>query len=266
MRPLIGIPCHAGVRAETERPIYYNNRSYIHAVERAGGVPILIPIFDDLDELHTLLPRLDGLLLSGGIDVNPSNYGEKPHPLLTETNSQLDALELSMARWAFDKNVPTLGICRGMQVLNVALGGTLYQDLGDLFTGSLRHKNWDLPRNTLVHSVRINAGSRMEQILGTSELPANSLHHQAVHNPGRGVCVTGCAEDGVPELIEVPGHRFMLGAQCHPEEIYTDIPAWSRLFVAFVEACTKPATTTVRTTEPLQKTVTQITSIGIGMI
>ena len=263
MRPLIGIPCHAGVRAETERPIYYNNRTYIHAVERAGGVPILIPIFDDLDELHTLLPRLDGLLLSGGIDVDPSNYGELPHPLLTDTNPQLDALELAMARWAFDKNIPTLGICRGMQVMNVALGGTLYQDLGDLFAGSLRHKNWDLPRNTLVHSVHIDAGSRMEQILGTRELRANSLHHQAVHNPGKGVCVTGCAEDGVPELIEVPGHRFMLGVQCHPEEIYTDIPVWTRLFVAFVEACTKPTTTTVRTTEPLQKTVTPI---GVGVI
>ncbi len=263
MRPLIGIPCHAGVRAETERPIYYNNRTYIHAVERAGGVPILIPIFDDLDELYTLLPRLDGLLLSGGIDIAPSNYGEEPHPLLTDTNPKLDELELAMAHWAFDKNIPTLGICRGMQMLNVALGGSLYQDLGTLYPNSLRHPNWDLPRKTIVHSVRIDAGSRMEQILGMREMRANSLHHQAVHKPGNGVRITGCAEDGVPELIEVPGHRFMLGAQCHPEEIYEDEPAWARLFVAFVEACTKPATRPI--TEPLQK-VQQITPIGVGVI
>ncbi len=263
MRPLIGIPCHAGVRAETERPIYYNNRTYIHAVEHAGGVPILIPIFDDLDELHTLLPRLDGLLLSGGIDIDPANYGEEPHPLLTSTNPQLDALELAMARWAFDKNVPTLGICRGMQMLNVALGGSLYQDVATLCPNSLRHPNWDLPRNTLVHDVHIDAGSRMEQILGTCEIRANSLHHQAVKKPGKGVRITGCAEDGVPELIEVPGHRFMLGAQCHPEEIYEDVPAWAHLFAAFIEACTKPVTRL--TTEPLQK-VEQITPIGVGVI
>ena len=262
MRPLIGIPCHAGVRAETERPIYYNNRTYIHAVEHAGGVPILIPIFDDLDELHTLLPRLDGLLLSGGIDIDPGNYGEEPHPLLTSTNPQLDALELAMARWAFDKNVPTLGICRGMQMLNVALGGSLYQDVAALCPNSLRHPNWDLPRNTLVHDVHIEAGSRMEQILGTREIRANSLHHQAVHKPGKGVRITGRAEDGVPELIEVPGHRFMLAAQCHPEEIYEDVPAWAHLFVAFIEACTKPVTRI--TTEPLK--VEQITPIGVGVI
>ncbi len=260
MRPLIGIPCHAGVRAETERPIYYNNRTYIHAVERAGGVPILIPIFDDLDELHTLLPRLDGLLLSGGIDVDPSNYGEEPHPLLMDINPQLDALELAMAQWAFDKNVPTLGICRGMQMLNVALGGTLYQDLGALYPDSLRHKNWDLPRTTIVHSVHIVADSRMEQILGTREIRANSLHHQAVNVTGKGVRVTGHAEDGVAELIEVSGHRFMLGAQCHPEEIYTDVPAWAGLFTAFVEACAKPA---VRVTEPLAAKVEQIAHLTL---
>ncbi len=263
MRPLIGIPCHAGIRAETERPIYYNNRTYIHAVERAGGVPILIPIFDDLDELHTLLPRLDGLLLSGGIDVDPSNYGEEPHPLLMDINPQLDALELAMAQWAFDKNVPTLGICRGMQMVNVALGGTLYQDLGALYPDSLRHKNWDLPRDTIVHSVRIAADSRMEQILGTREIRANSLHHQAVNATGKGVRVTGRAEDGVVELIEVPGHRFMLGAQCHPEEIYASVPAWAGLFTAFVEACTK---TVVRVTEPLGVRVEQIVPIGIGVV
>ena len=102
----------------------------------------------------------------------------------------------------------------------------------------------------------------MEQILGTREIRANSLHHQAVKKPGTGVRVTGCAEDGVPELIEVPGHRFMLGAQCHPEEIYTDEPAWARLFVTFVEACTKPV---IHSIEPMQK-VGQVMPIGIGVI
>lgn len=259
MRPIIGIPCHAGELAETGRPIYYNNRAYIRAVESAGGVPILIPVFDDLDELHPLLPRLDGLLLSGGIDVDPRNYQEEPHPLLGETNAQLDALELFMARWAFRENIPTLGVCRGMQVLNVALGGSLYQDLGEQFPGSLRHPNWDMPRDTITHTIFVDAGSRMEQIFGEREIPANSLHHQAIKTPGEGVRLTGYAADGVPELLEVSGHRFMMATQCHPEEIYSSVPAWARLFSSFVAACAK---TSVRTLEKGEHTMPCDTNVA----
>jgi len=237
MRPLIGIPCHAGLRAETDRPIYYNNRTYIHAVECAGGVPILIPIFDDLSGLQALLPRLDGLLLSGGIDVDPRYYQEEPHPMLGVTNPQLDELELALAQWALQKDVPTLGICRGMQLLNVALGGNLFQDLDSQYPGSLKHPNWELPRNTLIHTVRIERGSRIEKILGSHEIAVNSLHHQATKDPGNGVRISGYADDGVAEMMEVPDHRFMVAAQCHPEELYNDHPMWARLFQAFVDAC-----------------------------
>jgi putative glutamine amidotransferase len=237
MRPLIGIPCHAGQRAETDRPIYYNNRTYIHAVERAGGMPILIPILDDLSGLEVLLPRLDGVLISGGIDVDPRYYQQDPHPLLGETNPHLDALEIDIVRWAVHNNVPMLGICRGMQLINIALGGTLYQDVAADIPGSLRHANWDFPRNKLIHSVNIVPGSRLEAILGVRELPVNSLHHQSVKEPGQGVIVTGYAEDGVAEMLEVPDQHFMMAVQCHPEELYTDQPVWSRLFVAFVDAC-----------------------------
>lgn len=243
MRPLIGIPCHAGQRPArpgentgAERPIYYNNRSYIQAVESAGGVPILIPILTDLSGLQVLLPRLDGLLLSGGIDVDPRHYHEEPHPELGETNPQLDELELALARWALREKVPTLGICRGMQVLNVAFGGDLYQDLQAQYPGSLKHPNWDLPRNKIVHKVHVEANSLMAEVLKKHDLRVNSLHHQAARKPGNGVQLSGFAEDGVPEMLEVPGHPFMLGAQCHPEEIYSDEPAWQRLFGAFIEA------------------------------
>ncbi|HZO73349.1 MAG TPA: gamma-glutamyl-gamma-aminobutyrate hydrolase family protein [Ktedonobacteraceae bacterium] len=237
MRPLIGIPCHAGLRAETDRPIYYNNRTYIHAVERAGGVPILIPIFDDPSGLQALLPHLDGLLLSGGIDVDPRYYQEEPHPMLGETNPKLDELELALARWALQEDVPTLGICRGMQMLNIALGGNLFQDLDSQYPGSLKHPNWELPRNTLIHTVRIERGSHMEKILGSHEIKVNSLHHQATKEPGNGVRISGYAADGVAEMMEVPDHRFMVAAQCHPEELYNDDPMWVRLFQAFIHAC-----------------------------
>lgn len=251
MRPLIGIPCHAGKRSETERPIYYNNRTYIHAVERAGGVPILIPILDDLSGLQALLPRLDGLLLSGGIDVDPHYYQEEPHPLLGETNPQLDELELALARWALEEDVPTLGICRGMQVLNVAFGGNLYQDLEAQYPSHLKHPNWDLPRNTITHKVQVKRGSRMEKVLGAREVPVNSLHHQATKEPGDGVYICGYAEDGVAELLEIPGHRFMMGAQCHPEELYTEHSIWACFFSAFINACSRSVVQVLRTRQQI---------------
>jgi putative glutamine amidotransferase len=239
MRPLIGIPCHAGERKDTSRPIYGNNRTYTHAVEHAGGMPILIPLLDDLSGLNALLPHLNGLLLSGGVDVEPHYYHEKPHPMLGETDPQLDEMEMALAHYALENDLPTLGVCRGMQLLNVALGGSLYQDLISQYPGSLRHANSDLPRNTIIHSIQVERGSRMEEVLGVCEVVANSLHHQAIREPGKGVCITGRSEDGVAELMEVPGQRFMLAVQCHPEELYTQHPAWSRLFKAFVDACAK---------------------------
>jgi putative glutamine amidotransferase len=237
MRPLIGIPCLPGKRLDNARPIYGNNRAYVHAVENAGGVPVLIPILDDLTGLRALLPRLDGLLLSGGFDIQPQLYGEEPHPLLGDVVPELDALELALARWAIEEDMPTLGICRGLQMINTALGGTLYQDLGDQYASSVFHPNWDKPRNTLSHRIYVEEGSLMEQVLGSREVWVNSLHHQAVKLSGNGVYSSGHAEDGVVELLEVPNQRFMLAVQGHPEELYQDNPAWARLFRAFIEAC-----------------------------
>lgn len=238
MRPLIGIPCRAGVRGEnSEKPVYYSNKSYVHAVESAGGVPVLIPIMKDFDSLHTLLSRLDGLLFSGGIDVHPVAYQEEVKAKITETDLGLDKLELVLARWAWQEDMPTLGICRGMQLLNVALGGTLYQDLATDYPKSLPHANGDLPRNQTVHSVDIMPDSRMRQVLGVDNVMVNSLHHQAVKKLGKGIVASGLAEDGIVELLEVPERSFMLAVQSHPEELYRDYPVWTRLFRAFVVAC-----------------------------
>jgi putative glutamine amidotransferase len=237
MRPLIGIPSHATHRDGSKRPIYGNNRSYVHAIEDAGGLSVLIPFVEELNELGTILSRLDGILLSGGTDVLPAWYGEEPHPLLQEADPQLDALEITVARWSLQENKPILGICRGTQLLNVVLGGSLYQDVNEQCPGTIKHMNIDQPRAQLTHPVYIEAGSYTAEALGTTELWVNSLHHQAVKVPGKGVRVAGRAEDGVVEAIEVVGHRFALGVQCHPEEIYQTVPACTRLFSAFVEAC-----------------------------
>ena len=237
MRPLIGIPCHASFRAETGRPIYGNNRSYVHALEAAGGVPVLIPMLNDFTALDPLLARLDGLLLPGGVDVQPCHYGEEKHSLTEEADPQLDQFELSLTSWALKEDVPILGICRGMQVINVALGGSLYQDLSDQYPGCIRHSQRDLPRTHLSHQIIVEPGSQVEGLLGTQELWVNSLHHQAVKAPGKGVHISGRARDGVAELLEVPGHRFVIAVQSHPEEIYATAPAFASLFSAFVRAC-----------------------------
>ena len=237
MQPLIGIPCRAGVRGKANRPIYYSNKAYTQAIEDAGGVPILIPIMKDLENLAVLLSHIDGLLLSGGIDIHPSNYQEEVHPNLRETDTQLDELELALVNWALQQNIPTLGICRGLQMINVALGGTLYQDLATEYTGSLQHANWDLPAGKVMHHIQIALGSYMEKVLGVREVAVNSLHHQAIKVAGKGVFVSGRSEDNVVELVEVPQQSFMIAVQCHPEELYIEHPIWSCLFKAFVDAC-----------------------------
>jgi putative glutamine amidotransferase len=241
MRPLIGITTRAGTRSahNHERPIDYINSSYVHAVEDAGGLPILIPILQDLSGLQTLLPRLDGLLLPGGLDIDPRHYHQQPHRLTGSPNPSLDTLELALAHWALQEKIPTLGICRGMQLLNVALGGDLYQDLGEQYPDSLAHASWDLPRDQFAHSIQIEAGSWMEKIFGQQVVESNSLHHQGIRRPGNGVIISGRSEDGVPELMEVTDHPFMLAAQCHPEELYQSTPIWAKLFTAFVAACTQ---------------------------
>lgn len=123
MRPVIGVPCQADFRAGSKRPIYGNNRTYVHAVESSGGLPILIPMLSDLHDLEDLLPRLDGIVLSGGIDIQPSLYGEQAHPATDEVDPKLDEFEMVLANWALQEDIPVLGVCRGMQLVNVLLEG-----------------------------------------------------------------------------------------------------------------------------------------------
>lgn len=255
MRPVIGIPCQADFRAGSQRPIYGNNRTYVHAVESAGGLPILIPMLADLRHLEDLLPRLDGILFSGGIDMQPSLYGESKLAEADEPDTQLDEFEIAVANWALQEDIPILGVCRGMQLLNVVLGGSLYQDIASQRPDALEHRRRDLPRTALTHSVTIEAGSIMERVLGTRVLHINSLHHQAVRDPGKGVYISGRAEDGIAELMEVPGHRFLLGVQGHPEEIYGQVEPFSRLFQAFVQACANMPVTPVSATTPANASV-----------
>lgn len=237
MRPLIGIPCHFILREGTRRPSYGNNQAYVNAIEDAGGTSVLIPFIRDLEELENILLRLDGLLLPGGADIGPHYYNEEPRVELNLAEPELDELEFSLTRYALQRNMPIFGICRGMQALNIALGGNLYQDISDERPGSMKHVHPGQPRSQLVHNIYLERASSIADLLGTMEFEVNSLHHQAIKTPGEGVNAVGWAEDGTVEAIEVEGYRFVMGLQCHPEEIYTQVPACARLFQAFVAAC-----------------------------
>src|SRR5258708_1603934 len=186
MRPVIGIPCYAAERAGNHRPIFGNNRSYVQAVLRAGGAPILLPPVDDEDVLAALRPRLDGLLLSGGGDLDPTYYGAQALPETDVPDRARDYTEVQLTRWALKDELPILGICRGMQVINVVLGGTLVQDIPLQRPDAASHNYAPRPGDTIAHHLRVHADSRFAAIVGTAHLAANSFHHHALDKLGAG--------------------------------------------------------------------------------
>ncbi|MFQ5814795.1 MAG: gamma-glutamyl-gamma-aminobutyrate hydrolase family protein [Anaerolineae bacterium] len=210
----------------------------MEAVATAGGAPVLIPLNLDEGALRAIYERLNGLLLAGGEDVHPRRYGEAIHEKCGQSDEARDAVELTLARWALAEGLPVLGLCRGIQVLNVAAGGTLYQDIASQVAGSLKHDCWpDYPRNYLAHQVTVNDDSLMAAVLGHRRIGVNSTHHQAVKDLAPRFRVVARATDGVIDAIE--GHDgvpFILGVQWHPEELVEDAPPMRRLFEDFVSA------------------------------
>ncbi len=235
IRPLIGI---TAASFYTQGKLYH--RGYApnaEAIAAAGGLPVYVPPGLDGQTLKDLYARLDGLLLPGGPDVRPAVYGQDPHPKSAGMDDPRDMLELTLARWAVSDDRPVFGICRGHQVLNVALGGTLVQDIPSLLDDPLTHDITDgMPRSTRLHEVSIEPDSRLAGILGLTQTPVNSIHHQSVQQPAPGARVTAHAPDGVIEALEVPDKQFVLSVQWHPEDLYTDDTTMARLFAAFVEA------------------------------
>lgn len=225
--------------------------SYANAVIQAGGVPVMIPlgVVDNDDEslLRTIYERLDGILLPGGGDVHPEEYGEALDEHIHFINRLRDKVELMLARWAYEDDRPLLGICRGHQVMNVALGGTLIHDIPTGLNGkALVHDEPDgKTRDRLLHSVEIKENTRLAEILGTSQIRVNSLHHQAVRDLAPALAATAVADDGVIEAVEVPDAYFYMGVQWHPEELLR-MPEMHRIFTRFIEACAVRAQSAVR--------------------
>lgn len=236
MRPLIGIT--PGVHQELPaRDWLYNTSDYFRAVQQAGGLPVLLPLCDNAQEAAALLERIDGLLLSGGEDVDPVHFGEQPHPMIGEIIPERDGTELLLTRQALAMRMPILGICRGQQLLAVAAGGRLIQDIPAQVPGALKH-TLTAAKYHPTHLVTLEAGTRLASLLG-AECRVNSRHHQSVRTVPAPWVISAIAPDGVIEAMELPGDPFVVGVQWHPENFTGREWSHDALFAAFVDACRK---------------------------
>jgi putative glutamine amidotransferase len=241
-RPVIGLITQVQeTRQEAEHFAVVTNQMYLRAVEQADAVARRIPLlYADEARLRSFYDQIDGLFLTGGADVNPDHYGEERHPLCEPADPARDLTELLLFRWARAEGKPVLGVCRGLQLINVAAGGTLYQDLAAQLPGSIKHDYFSTrpghPRDLLVHDVQVRPESRLGRILGQERITVNSMHHQAVKQLAPGLTVSASAPDGIIEGFEAPDGGFLVAVQWHPEELTENVPLMRRLFAAFTEA------------------------------
>ncbi len=237
-RPLIGVPMG---RERSQRffglPMYIMNQTYIRELEKRGALPVMIPLNMSEQTLRGIFQRLDGLFLPGGEDIDPANYGEERHPQLGPVDKERDRTELLLTRWALEAGMPILGVCRGVQMLNVACGGSLYQDLISQRPDLEKHDYYPpkFERFRISHPVRIEPDSKLARALGAVH-EINSMHHQGIKRLGQCLRVVATAPDGLPEAVEIPALPFVVGVQWHPEELAKTDQYSVDLFGQFVEA------------------------------
>ncbi|USG65657.1 gamma-glutamyl-gamma-aminobutyrate hydrolase family protein [Brevibacillus ruminantium] len=213
---------------------------YIKSIERSGGVPVILPVTENPESLYPLLSKLDGILFTGGTDIDPAYYGEWPRAGLGPIDPKRDRHEIALAKKVLqDTNLPVLGICRGSQLLNVVSGGTLYQDLQTERPEGIAHALRYSPKYHPVHPASIQPGSRLEAIFQAQEIGVNSYNHQAIKQVGSDFSVTMTAPDGLVEGIEMAGERFVVAVQWHPEMMVDKHEEYLKLFLAFVAACVR---------------------------
>lgn len=233
MRPVIGITCGEDISSGR----VFLPQAYIESVKEAGGIPLLLPPVFCAD-YAPILKRIEGLLLSGGVDVDPVYFNEEPLPALGEITPGRDQFEVSFVRQLLKRDLPILAICRGIQVLNIAAGGSVMQDIPSQIKDSIKHSQ-DAPRSYPTHKVNLISGTKLYQIYERLSIRVNSFHHQAVKHPGSGFIATAWAADGVIEAIESEKHSFVVGVQWHPECMVRTDGETRKLFSTFVEACTR---------------------------
>jgi len=242
-RPIIGIA------TQTQDPIpgvrsisWVVGQMYVRVLSTAGAVPWLIPVIqDDEETLRLIYERLDGVFLKGGVDVDPVHYNEQRHPLCGRLDAARDWVEFRLTQWAVRDKKPLLGVCRGVQVINVALGGTLYQHLPEQFTSTIVHDSVEddegpYQRDDIVHEISILPQTQLQRILGDKPLTVNSMHHQGIKALAPTLTATAFAPDGLIEGVEGKDGSFLVGVQWHPEELCAGRLEMNRLFTEFVWA------------------------------
>ncbi len=243
MKPIIGVTpdYNAGDRKDMggKHPTYFLRARYLNAVEEAGGIPFILPLMNKPLAWKQILSRVDGLLITGsGSDLSPELYGEKQHYPFKRMSEERASLELGLAKLAYKNEVPTLGICGGMQSITVALGGTLFQDINSQMTTTIPHQPpWSATR--AAHAIHIVPQSLLYRIVGKVKIRVNSSHHQSVKDVPRSLTTTAVSPDGVIEAIEATDKPFLLGVQWHPEFLHDRDPLQLRIFQALILASRK---------------------------
>lgn len=234
LKPIIGVT----PSIENNADKYFVSSDNIQAITRAGGIPLILPFLTEEENLDAIAEQIDGLYLSGGNDVDPAYFSEEPHPKLGSVNPARDFFEIAFIKKMLRLKKPIFGVCRGCQVLNVAMGGTMYQDIYAQMDGELLQHQQDAPSDHASHFVNVTKGSLLKEIVGTEQIKVNSRHHQANRNVGDDLAVCGTANDGVLEAIEGTNDFFVLGVQWHPENLMLngDI-ASEKIFEYFIKSC-----------------------------
>lgn len=228
MKPVIGLTAFTEPTLQKKRVnVSYH---YIEAIDIAGGIPIVIPECRDLNMVDSYLERIDGLIISGGVDVSPYLYGENPLKEVTYFSVERDNFEIALVKGAIDKKVPVFGICRGIQIINVALGGTLYQDITVQTGSSLGHNPIEMPVDRLYHNIIVENGTALRSLFKNRSFLVNSFHHQAIRVFGVDLYATAFSEDGIVEAIEMKNNRYVYGVQWHPEDLINSYPDFKSLF------------------------------------
>jgi len=240
-RPVIGIAMQTlpGKPGGELPNCWVMGHRYVEALRGVGAVPWLIPLLPhDLGTMNSIFERLDGVFLTGGVDVDPSQYGEDRHPLCGRTDPDRDAIELMLLRHAVGRTLPVLAVCRGIQILNVNCGGTLYQDVTAQVPSALKHDHFPTihqpSRSYLAHEISVDRSTRLGSILGADSAPVNSMHHQAIKALAPGLKASAFAPDGIIEAVEGTGEQFIVAVQWHPEELAETQPGMKRLFESFI--------------------------------
>jgi len=230
-----------GKSNETKKPVMYSLKDeYVTAITRNGGVPLLVPTGMNVNVIPKLVARVDGVLLTGGSDLDPQLFGGGSNPKVYGIDPARDAFEIALVKHLVESGKPFLGICRGIQVMNVALGADLYLDIADELPTALKHDYFTptYAPDKLSHSVSVEKGSKLADLVGDNSFKVNSRHHQSIKSLADGLKVTAYAEDGIIEGVELPSHPFALGVQWHPESLQSDTRMCA-LFAGLVAASTR---------------------------